>query len=70
TITTYSILVYQGRYPGLISLNTVAGGDIETNVYEAENDGQIICMSVTHKNKAFLAYLKRWVSDIEDPVIE
>ncbi|HFH4533053.1 TPA: hypothetical protein ACGJ7A_005744 [Pseudomonas aeruginosa] len=61
---------YQERYPGLISLNTVAGGDIETNVYEAENDGQIICMSVTHKNKAFLAYLKRWVSDIEDPVKE
>ncbi|MFO5855235.1 hypothetical protein, partial [Klebsiella pneumoniae] len=36
----------------------------------AGNDAQIICMSVTHKNKAFLAYLKRWVSDIEDPVKE
>lgn len=61
---------YQQRYPGLLSRNTVAGGDIETNVYESENDGQIICMSVTHKTKVYLAYLKHWVSDIDDPIGE
>jgi len=59
---------YQTRYPGLISRNTVAGGDIETNVYEAHNEDQIICMSVTHKENVYLAYLKHWVSDIKDPV--
>lgn len=61
---------YQQRYPGILSRNTVAGGDIETNVYESENDGQIICMSVTHKTKVYLAYLKHWVSDIDDPIGE
>lgn len=59
---------YQTRYPGLISRNTVAGGDIETNVYEDGKDGEIICMSVTHKENVYLAYLKKWVSDIADPV--
>lgn len=61
---------YRTNYPGIISRNTVAGGDIETNVYESENDGQIICMSVTHKENVYLAYLKHWVSDLEDPVKE
>lgn len=61
---------YQSRYPGLISRNTVAGGDIETNVYEDGKDGEIICMSVTHKENVYLAYLKKWVSDIDDPVGE
>lgn len=60
--------LYQSRYPGLISRNSVAGGDIETNVYEDHNDGQIICMSVTHKEHVYLAYLKHWVKDIDDPV--
>lgn len=59
---------YRQAYPDLITPNTVAGGDIETNVYEDENDGQIICMSVTFKDKAYIAYLKRWVSDIKDPI--
>uniref|UniRef100_A0AB39CCL2 Nucleic acid binding protein n=1 Tax=Pseudomonas phage RVTF4 TaxID=3236931 RepID=A0AB39CCL2_9VIRU len=59
---------YQTRYPGLISRNTVAGGDIETNVYESDKDGEIICMSVTHKENVYLAYLKKWVSDIADPI--
>lgn len=61
---------YRTNYPGLISRNTVAGGDIETNVYESENDGQIICMSVTHKSHVYLAYLKHWVQDLKDPVQE
>jgi hypothetical protein len=61
---------YQTRFPGLISGNTVAGGDIETNVYESDRDGEIICMSVTHKSNVYLAYLKRWVHDIDDPVKE
>ena len=61
---------YRTKYPGLISRNTVAGGDIETNVYESENDGQIICMSVTHKTKVYLAYLRHWVQDLKDPVKE
>lgn len=61
---------YRTEYPNAISRNSVAGGDIETNVYESENDGQIICMSVTYKEHAYLAYLKRWVHDIADPVQE
>ena len=61
---------YQQRYPGLISRNSVAGGDIETNVYESDKDGQIICMSVTHKENVYLAYLQDWVHDIKDPVGE
>lgn len=61
---------YREQYPGIISRNTVAGGDIETNVYEDENDGQIICMSVTFKENVYLAYLKHWVSDLKDPVQE
>ena len=62
--------LYQSKFPGLITRNTVAGGDIETNVYEDHNEGQIICMSVTHKEHVYLAYLKHWVSDIADPVGE
>ncbi|AEH03509.1 DNA polymerase [Pseudomonas phage PhiPA3] len=61
---------YREQYPELISRNTVAGGDIETNVYEEENEGQIICMSVTHKENVYLAYLKHWVKDLDDPVAE
>lgn len=61
---------YQTQYPGLISRNTLAGGDIETNVYESHNDGQIICMSVTFKDRVYLAYLKHWVSDLKDPIKE
>lgn len=60
--------LYQSKFPGIISRNSVAGGDIETNVYEDHNDGQIICMSVTHKEKVYLAYLRHWVKDIADPV--
>lgn len=60
--------LYQAKFPGIISRNSVAGGDIETNVYEDHNDGQIICMSVTHKEKVYLAYLRHWVKDIEDPI--
>jgi DNA polymerase elongation subunit (family B) len=59
---------YRKRCPDLISKNTVAGGDIETNVYEADKDGQIICMSVTYKTKVFLAYYKGWIKDIPDVV--
>lgn len=61
---------YREQWPGLNSRNTVAGGDIETNVYEDGKDGEIICMSVTHKDKVYLAYLKRWVHDIADPIGE
>lgn len=61
---------YRTDNPNLISRNTVAGGDIETNVYESENDGQIICMSVTFKENVYLAYLQHWVSDLKDPVQE
>lgn len=67
-VTSVNCLKYDYRtaYPDLISPNTVAGGDIETNVYEAGMDGEIICMSVTFKDKAYIAYLRKWVSDIED----
>ena len=61
---------YRVAAPDLISRNTVAGGDIETNVYQDDKDGQIICMSVTHKENVYLAYLKEWVSDLNDPVKE
>lgn len=61
---------YRQRYPGLISKNTVAGGDIETNVIDVDKDGQIICMAVTFKDKALLAYYKGWVSDIPDVIEE
>lgn len=61
---------YRTANPDLISRNTVAGGDIETNVYEKDKDGQIICMSVTHKEHVYLAYLKHWVQDLKDPVKE
>ena len=57
---------YKERFPGLISFNSVAAGDIETNVHSKE--GEIICMSVTCKEKASLFYLKSWVSDIDDPI--
>lgn len=56
------------KYPGLMSLNVVAGGDIETNVHSKEEE--IICMSVTCKERAALYYLKSWVADIADPVGE
>lgn len=61
---------YREAYPGLNTRNTVAGGDIETNVYESGKDGEIICMSVTHKKNVYLAYLRRWVHDINDPIAE
>lgn len=61
---------YREQWPGLNSRNTIAGGDIETNVYQEGKDGEIICMSVTHKENVYLAYLKRWVDDIKDPIAE
>lgn len=61
---------YRTANPDLLSRNTVAAGDIETNVIHKDKDGQIICMSVTHKKNVFLAYLKEWVSDLKDPVAE
>lgn len=61
---------YRTAYPGLISTNTVAGGDIETNVYQPNMDDQIICMSVTHKENVYLAYLQDWVQDLKDPIKE
>lgn len=69
-VSSVSCLKYEYRqaYPDLITPNTVAGGDIETNVYDDDKEDEIICMSVTFKDKAYLAYLKEWVSDIEDPV--
>lgn len=57
---------YREQYPDLFSFNTIAGGDIETNVHS--KDGEIICMSVTMKERAVLYYLKSWIADIEDPV--
>ena len=59
---------YREKYPEAISFNAVAGGDIETDVVEGTED--IICMSVSHKENVRLVYLKRWISDIEDPVGE
>lgn len=59
---------YRKRWPGLISKNRVAAGDIETNVHS--KDGEIICMSVTSKEKAALFYLRSWVKDIQDPIGE
>lgn len=57
---------YREKYPGLFSRNKVAAGDIETNVFSA--DEEIICMSVTHRGNASLFYLKRWIADIENPI--
>lgn len=50
------------KYPDLMSLNTVAGGDIESSVHH--KDERIICMSVSHKEKVFLCYLDSWVEEI------
>lgn len=57
---------YRNKWPGLISPNRVAGGDIETNVHTKEQE--IICMSVTHKERAALFYLKDWISSVENPI--
>lgn len=57
---------YRTKYPETISFNTVGGGDIETDVVDGTDD--IICMSVSHKENVRLVYLKRWVSDIDDPI--
>lgn len=57
---------YKTRWPDLRSANIVAGGDIETNVHS--KDGEIICMSVTCKERAKLFYLRSWVADIPDLV--
>lgn len=59
---------YRSKYPDTISFNTVAGGDIETDVNDGTDD--IICMSVSHKENVRLVYLKRWVADIADPIGE
>lgn len=61
---------YMERCPGLLSVNTVAGGDIETNVIDRGKADEIICMSVTHKENVYLAYLKSWVHDLKDPIKE
>lgn len=57
---------YRRKWPDLISFNTVAAGDIETNVHS--EDEEIICMSVTCKERAALFYLREWIKDIDDPV--
>lgn len=57
---------YKEKWPGLISFNKVAAGDIETNVHSKE--GEIICMSVTCQENAALFYLRSWIGDIDDPV--
>lgn len=59
---------YRKSFPDALSLNTVAGGDIETDVVEGTDD--IICMSVSHKENVRLVYLKHWIKDIQDPVGE
>lgn len=59
---------YRKRFPEALSLNMVAGGDIETDVLEGTDD--IICMSVSHKENVRLVYLKHWIRDIADPVGE
>jgi hypothetical protein len=64
--TCYLKYDYRSRYPEQISLNRVAGGDIETNVHSTAEE--IICMSVSHKDKAVLYYWKDWVADVVDPV--
>jgi hypothetical protein len=64
TSTCYLKSDYRNKWPDLVTLNRVAGGDIETNVHS--KDQEIICMSVTHKKNAVIYYLKSWVSDIED----
>lgn len=68
TSTTYLKSDYRAKYPDLISLNTVAGGDIETNVHSRNEE--IICMSVSCKTHAALYYWKGWIGDVEDPVGE
>ena len=63
---------YRSKYPDTISFNTVAGGDIETDVIGIDGGPKddIICMSVSHKDQVRLVYLKRWIADIDDPVGE
>lgn len=59
---------YRKRFPDLNTPNVVAGGDVETDVVHNTND--IICMSVTCKEKACLVYLRRWIEDIPNIVEE
>jgi len=61
---------YHEKYPNVMSLNLVAGGDIETNVVRSFRGGEdvIICMSVSHKEQVRLVYLKDWVADIDNPI--
>lgn len=54
--------------PNLISLNRVAGGDIETNVLTKEEE--IILMSVTSKKNGVVAILKSWIGDEIDGLEE
>lgn len=68
TSTCYMKSEYRDRYPDAVSFNTVAGGDIETDVVNGTDN--IICMSVTHKKNVRLVYLKEWISDINDPIGE
>lgn len=57
---------YRKKWPGLFSFNRVAAGDIETNVHSKH--GEIICMSVTFKDRAVLIYLKSWLGDTPNPI--
>lgn len=55
---------YQKRYPGVFTDNSVAVLDIETDVIKGH--GQIVCLSVTFRNRAFLAVTKAFVDGIDD----
>lgn len=71
-VSSSACLKYQYRqdFPGTITRNTVAGADIETNVIEDGKDGQIICMSVTFKERALLCYYEGWVKDVPNVIEE
>lgn len=57
---------YRRRWSGYNTPNTVAASDTEIDIF---SDGEeIICQSLTCKNKAILVYLRSWIKDIPDPI--
>lgn len=57
---------FRTKFPGLITPNRIAAGDIETNIFSDQEE--IICMSVTCKENALLVYLKDWIGDVHNPI--
>lgn len=67
-ITTPTLLKhqYQQRFPNAISDNTVAVIDIETDVVEGH--GRPIYVSITFRDKVFIATTKEFIKGISNPI--